>query len=290
MPDKVIYGGQAVIEGVMMRGPDKVAIALRLPDGRITTRLQHVVSWARKHTALGLAFIRGPVSLVEMAVLGIDALLYSAQEGLGEEQLSRTQTILTVAGALVFSVLAFIVGPTFVVHLLRRALDASSVVSNILEGVVRIFILVAYIAAISLSPEVKRVLEYHGAEHKVINAYEHGAALDPVSVSGYSRFHPRCGTSFLFIVAFISVLLFSTFGWPGIYQRVLLRLGLLPVVAALSYEVIRLAGRRRGTLARFVTLPGVWIQRLTTREPDISQIEVALEAFKSVAGGFEHAG
>ncbi|MEW6244192.1 MAG: DUF1385 domain-containing protein [Bacillota bacterium] len=290
MPDKVIYGGQAVIEGVMMRGPNKVAVAIRLPDGRITTRLQHAVSWVQKHAALGLAFIRGPVSLVEMVVLGIDALLYSAQEGLGEEQLSRTQTILTVAGALVFSVLAFIVGPTFVVDFLRRALDTSSVVLNILEGVVRIFILVAYIAAISLSPEVKRVLEYHGAEHKVINAYEHGATLDPVSVSGYPRFHPRCGTSFLFMVAFISVLLFSTFGWPGIFQRVLLRLGLLPVVAALSYEIIRLAGRRAGTFAKVVTLPGVWIQRLTTREPDISQIEVALEAFKNVAGGFEHAG
>ncbi len=279
-------GGQAVIEGVMMRGPRRTAVAVRRPDNSIVVRQQEAVPWGERWPILKLPFVRGTVAVAEALALGIDALMYSANQAVEDEgeQLTRGQMSLTMAVSVVLAVGLFVVLPTWLIHYLESAVKASFTL-NLLEGLVRLGILAAYIVGISLLPDIRRVLQYHGAEHKVIHAWEAGDDLTVERARRYSTLHPRCGTSFLLLLALISVFLFAFTGWPNLWERLAVRLGFFPVVAGLAYEAIRLAGRRsRGGcpvwLRPFIA-PGLWFQKLTTREPDDGQLEVAIAALEA---------
>lgn len=280
MPRPHTYGGQAVIEGVMMKGPDRIAIAVRKPDGEIAVTTEPFQPVAKRLGALGWPFLRGPVTLVETVTAGVKALLYSAKVAGEEDELTAGSVAATLGLALALAVGLFIVLPTVAVHFLRPVV-AVRLHLNLLEGAVRILIFAGYVAAISLYPEIRRVLAYHGAEHKVIAAHEAGGPLTVEAARRSSALHPRCGTSFLLYVMVVSVVLYSFFGWPGIVLRVLLRLALLPLVAGIAYEFVRLAERQRW--ARVLVWPGLVLQRLTTREPDDAQLEVAIAALEAVA-------
>lgn len=277
------YGGQAVIEGVMIRGPQGVAIAVRRADGNISVRRQPHRPLTRVHPLLGLPLIRGAIALYEALVLGIDALLFSANEAASseDEKLGRGEMVGTMLVSAALAIALFVVLPTWLVSLLEP-LGIGPLVHNLVEGLLRLVVLLLYILAISRMSDVRRVLEYHGAEHKVIHALEQGDELTVEAVRPYPILHPRCGTSFLLLVALISVLLFSFFGWPGFWQRILVRLALLPVVAGVAYEFLRASGRSRSPLWKPLIAPGLWLQRFTTREPDDDQIEVAIQALQAV--------
>ena len=277
------YGGQAVIEGVMIRGRDSIAVAVRRPDGEIAVHMSELPSWSRRWPGRKLPLMRGVAALVESMALGIDALLLSANESLpeGEEKLGRGETALAVAVSVVVAVAVFMVLPTLIMGLARSWVEAP-IWLNLLEGLIRIGFLVGYIQLISRLEDVRRVLEYHGAEHKVIHAYEETGELSVEEARSQSALHVRCGTSFLLFVVVVSILLFSFFGWPGIWARIATRLALLPVIAGVSYEIIKLSGRSSWGPLKLLVLPGLWLQRLTTREPSDDQIEVALAALRAV--------
>ena len=257
MPE-ALYGGQAVLEGVMMKGPQCTAIAVRRPDTSIVVKEETCVSWTRRSPLLGLPVVRGVVSLVETLFLGINALIYSANQTAADEseQLGWKPYVVV---AVVAAVGIFIIAPTALGGLGHR-FTANPLLLNLLEGALRIFFLLAYIYAISFMKDIQRVLQYHGAEHKVINAFESGAELSPASVRPFPTLHPRCGTSFLLFVAVVSILLFTFFGWPDLWTRIITRL-LAPLVAGLAYEVIRLAGAAN-PLVWLISLPGLGLQPL----------------------------
>jgi uncharacterized protein YqhQ len=279
-PAKV--GGQAVIEGVMMRHLDRLAIAVRKPDKQIFVHQEVLDTAGKRYPVLKLPVLRGMVAFVDALVLGTRALTISANQAAEEEEeeLTGWQLTFTLIIALTLGVSLFFFLPTLLVSFLQTSVQAHPIVLNLMEGAVRISIFVTYILAISRMKDIQRVFQYHGAEHKAIFCHEAGDELTIANARKYSALHPRCGTSFLLLVMAISILLFSFFGWPNPLQRLLLRLALLPVVAGLAYEIIQLAGRFR--LFCYLTAPGLWLQRLTTREPDDRQLEVALRALKSV--------
>jgi len=280
-PD-ISYGGQAVLEGVMMRGPQGYAVAVRREDGRISTRYTERPSVSKRFPLLGLVFIRGTAVLVDSLVVGIDSLLYSANEAVGEdEQLSAGESALAMVIALVAAVGLFMLLPTVAAGPLA-GLGASPVVINLAEGFLRLGILVTYVWAIGHMPDIRRVYQYHGAEHKVINAYSDTGRVSASAAAAYETAHPRCGTSFLLFVVVVSVAVFSLLGWPNIWLRIASRLAFLPVVAGLAYETIRLGDRSKSPLVRWLVAPGLWLQRLTTREPDEDQLEVAAAALKAL--------
>lgn len=287
MSDSFSYGGQAVIEGVMMRGRNSLAIAVRNPAGEIVVREDPLTGIARRFPFLKWPILRGSVALVEALVIGMRALTFSASEFAGEEEepLGFKEMAISMALAVVLTVGLFIMLPAYVVKLVQPLL-ASNVLLNLVEGTIKITFFMAYIGAISALEDIRRVFEYHGAEHKAINCYEAGDELTVENVRRHTRFHQRCGTSFIVIVFITSVLVFSFFGRPPFVQRVLMHLALLPVVAGLSYEFIRLAGRRNDRwYVRLLSAPGIKTQYLTTREPDDDQIEVAI---RSLAAVLEH--
>jgi len=278
------YGGQALIEGVMMRGPREIAMAVRLPDGQLDTTHKRIPSIYNGRLRK-VPFFRGVLVLLETLIIGTQALVYSAEKAAtGEEgqELPKGALILAVTASLAFSVLLFFVVPL----LISRSLDAfitSDFVSNVLEGLMRILLFVAYVALIGLMPDVKRVFAYHGAEHRVINAYEARIPLTPQAVQDYSTSHARCGTSFIFVVLMMSILVHALLGRPPVHIAVLSRVVLLPLIAAASYEVIKWAADRQGNLlVRSFTLPGLLLQKLVTRRPDDGQVEAAIEALKLV--------
>lgn len=276
------FGGQAVIEGVMMRGPQKVGIAVRNQDGNIIVSSRERVHYSKRHPLLSLPIIRGAASLVDSLVVGVDALMYSANASLNEEEhIGKGEMTATVAFSVVMAIGLFIVLPTIVVAFFRNRLGLGGVGLNLFEGLLRLAVLVIYLWTISRFEDIQRVLAYHGAEHKVINAFDRGLDLTVESARLMGPVHPRCGTSFLLVVVMTSVVLFSFFGWPGVIQRILLRLAMLPVVAGVSYEFIRLSGRSRFPIVRVLAWPGMLLQRFTTREPDDSMIEVALKALEA---------
>ncbi|MDD4569951.1 MAG: DUF1385 domain-containing protein [Tepidanaerobacteraceae bacterium] len=275
-------GGQAVIEGVMMRGPKTTAIAVRKNDDIIMkTELNHSLS--DKYKFLKLPILRGILALVEMLVLGIQTLSYSA--GIagddGEEQLTGRDIALALISAVGFAILLFIVLPTVVVRFISGSIE-SSLLLNFVEGILRITIFLIYITVISSMKDIRRVFEYHGAEHKAVHCYEHDEKLTPENAKKYTTIHPRCGTSFMMVVMVVSILLFSFLGWPGIILRIVSRIVMLPLVSGISYEFIRLAGRSKSPFIRALNTPGMWLQKLTTREPDKHQLEVAIAALKGV--------
>jgi len=283
MGERFQYGGQAVIEGVMMRGPSSVAVAVRKPEGEIVVEVQPQLPLWKRNRILGLPFIRGTVVLIEALILGIRGLNRSAVlAGEEEESLTAAEVFWTGIMAAVLAVALFIALPTGAVYVARAYLPGVWL-QNLVEGIVRISVFLAYVVLISRMEEIRRVFMYHGAEHKVINALEAGHELRVESAREHSTVHPRCGTSFLLIVMVMSVLVFSLLGEGNLWWRVLSRLAVFPAVAGISYEFIKLTSRFAGQRwAGWLMAPGLWLQRLTTGEPDDSQLEVALQALQAV--------
>lgn len=283
MNKKPNVGGQAVIEGVMMRGKTHVAVAVRQPDGEISVDVRPVNSVSDRYPILKKPFLRGVVSLVESLVMGMKALAYSAQvSGDEDEKLDSKEMALTIAVSAGLAILLFIVIPTWSMRFLT-GITQDHMALNLAEGVLRMAIFLAYIAAISSMNDIQRVFQYHGAEHKTIYTYEAGLPLKVENVRPFSTLHPRCGTNFLMIVMLISMFIFTFLGWPSLLERIASRIILMPVIAGVSYELIRYAGAHTDNpLVRIAITPGLLLQKLTTRQPDDSQIEVAIASLKAV--------
>lgn len=278
---KTYVGGQAVIEGVMMRGPEYIATAVRTPSGEITIKKDPVHSLGDKYPILKKPFIRGTIALGESLVYGMKSLSYSAQAaGEEDEQLTNKQMAITMAISVVLAIVFFLIIPTYGAKFIPGVAE-NPVRLNIVEGILRLTIFLCYIWGISLTSDIRRVFEYHGAEHKTIWTYEAGEELTVENVKKHSRLHPRCGTNFLLIVMVVSIFVFAFLGWPNLIERIVSRIILMPVVAGISYELIRLAGRTENRFIQIVVKPGLWLQYLTTREPHSDQIEVAIKALEA---------
>jgi uncharacterized protein YqhQ len=276
------YGGQAVIEGVMMRGQRSMAVAVRSPSGQVQVSTKPI---SNSQTGIRrIPFVRGVVVLVESLVLGIGALLESANISLGEEDQKISGPLLwgTLAVSFAFTAAIFFVMPLLITdRLIDPYLNDSTLLSNLLEGILRVAIFVLYLAAVNLIPDIRTVFAYHGAEHKTINAYEHHVPLEPEPVARFSTAHVRCGTSFLFAVMIIAIIVFSLVGSPDIWLRIVSRIVLIPVIAAIGYEFTRFSARyAENRFIRVLFLPGLALQKMTTRQPNNSQIEVAISALK----------
>src|SRR5213082_3017178 len=280
-------GGQAVLEGVMMRGPRNWAVAVRKPDGEIAQVARSIDPLMARHWALRLPVVRGVVALGESLAIGFRALAISANYAAQEEgedgevttELTRGQLIFAFAIAIGFAVLLFKVGPA----LLTDWIGIKAGWFVIVEGLIRVTVFVLYLALISLLPDLRRVFQYHAAEHKAINAYEAGEPLEPEIVQRYSLIHPRCGTAFLLWVMVLAVFVFAFFGRPHWYWLIATRILLLPLIAGLAYELIRFAGKHQDNAVLMTLLaPGLWLQRLTTREPTLDQLEVSIRALREV--------
>jgi uncharacterized protein YqhQ len=277
-------GGQAVLEGVMMRGVSSWAVALRNPEGAIDIKSFPLVSWTRRRKAYRWPLIRGVVALVESLAIGMRALSMSATAQLPEEdqQMSRGAWVVTGIVALCFAVGLFFVVPVGLTSLIKHQLG-SSVAFWAVEGVIRTAIFIGYLALLSRVGDLRRVFEYHGAEHKAISCYEASDTLVPERATLYSRFHPRCGTSFLLVVMIVAIFVFAPIGLPAWWVLVLTRVLGVPVIAGLSFELIKWAGRnRRRRWVQTLMYPGMQLQRLTTREPDLDQLAVAIAALEAV--------
>jgi uncharacterized protein YqhQ len=277
-------GGQAVLEGVMMRGVSTWAVAVRAPSGDIEVQSFPLVSWTKRHRALRRPVIRGGVALVESLRIGFQALNISANAQLpdDEEPISGAMWVGTVVAALCLAIALFFVVPVGVTSLFRDQLG-SAFAFWLVEGILRTAIFLCYLALLSRLRDLRRVFEYHGAEHKVISAYEAGEALTPESAARYTRLHPRCGTSFLLVVMIVAIFVFAPLGLPAWYWLVLSRILGVPLIAGLSFEVIKWAGRnRRKRWVRGLMWPGLQLQKLTTREPDHAQLAVAVAAMEAV--------
>lgn len=299
-------GGQAVIEGVMMKGPESIAIALRKGDGEILVHKERLKGIDRRYPLLKLPILRGMFTLIDTMVLGVRALTFSAQEAEIDQENSQPSRFdkffekilgdkseqaaiyFSVFLSLVLTVLLFIILPTYLIRFVSLTVK-STVVMNLMEGVLRIGIFLIYILLVSRMKDIQRVFEYHGAEHKSIHCYEGEHGLTPENAALYSRLHPRCGTSFLLIVLVVSIIMFSFIGWPNMPVRIISRILLMPLVGGISYEIIKWAGRSQSVLSRIVRAPGLFLQKLTTKEPDSGQLEVAIAALKAVASEEEGA-
>jgi len=274
------FGGQAVIEGVMIRSRRHMVICMRKQNGEILTKTEEINSLSERNRILRLPFIRGILALFETLFLGVKGLIFSANAVLEEEDEQFTYKEIAITVLLTLALTSFFIVVPF---LLTTLLKLTGVVFNIVEAMVRLTIFLIYLKLISLWSELKRVFQFHGAEHKVINAYEAGVDLDVPNAREFSRLHPRCGTSFLFIVLLVSILLFSVMPDLGFFARLAYRVILIPVLGALSYEILKFSDRHRNSrIMRILVAPGLAFQRLTTREPDDDMISVALEAVKTV--------
>lgn len=282
MARKFHYGGQALIEGVMMRGEKHMAVAVRLPDGAIKLAC-HPVPRIYSGKLREIVFVRGVIVLLETLLLGLRALLFSADAQRGEaEEMGKGAMWGTLALALGFAVALFFVTPLLLSRLLYGYF-ASALLVNLIEGAIRLAILVGYLWSIGLSREIRRVFAYHGAEHKAVNALEHGAPLEVQDVRPYRTAHVRCGTSFLLAVVIVAILLFALLGKPSLWFSIVSRIVFLPLIAGLAYEFIRLSADHADRwFMQPLMVPGLALQSLTTREPDDGQIEVAISALQEV--------
>ncbi|HXF57138.1 MAG TPA: DUF1385 domain-containing protein [Actinomycetota bacterium] len=278
-----VYGGQAVLEGVMMRGRHHWAVAVRRPDASIYLESHEIRSIARRVPWLARPGLRGVIALGQALAIGMRALTVSANQSVEEDRkLSRGEMALSLSLALLLFTGVFIVGPFLGFRAFRGAVDWGPL-GNVLEGLARVGLFLAYLALIGRMREIRRVFEYHGAEHKTIAAYEHGEPLRPEVVDRYPTLHVRCGTNFLLIVMVLTILVYSSFGNRGLAWGVGLRILAIPLIAGLSYELLRLGARYRvSPLVRALMAPGLWLQKITTRPPDRDQIEVAIAAFQEV--------
>lgn len=296
-------GGSAIMEGVMMRGPKEIASAVRKPNGEIVIDKRPISSLVTKYHVNKIPIIRGVFSFFDSLICSMRALMWSAEffdieeneqekeskfdrwlaEKLGDK-LKDYVIYFSVAVSLVFSIGLFFILPNLVTGLVKKVID-QKVVLTLIEGFIRIAIFLCYIVLVSRMEEIKRVFQYHGAEHKTIFCYEAGLPLTVENARKMGRLHPRCGTSFLVFVMIISIIVFSFVSWDNMFMRIFLRLLLLPVVAGLSYEIIRWAGRSQNKVVCLISKPGMWLQRITTREPDDSQLEVAIASMSAVLTG-----
>jgi uncharacterized protein YqhQ len=284
----VSYGGQAVLEGVMMRSASNWAVAVRTPEGDITEVVQEITSPMSKRKLWRLPIVRGVIALGESLAIGFRALAISAnvatqetdEDGEIKTVISRGQIIFSFAIAIVFALMLFKVGPALLTSWLPIDNDGLFVIT---EGVIRVAVFIGYILVISLLPDLRRVFQYHGAEHKTIHALEKGQELTVENVQKHSLIHPRCGTAFLLYVMVIAIFVFAFVGQPVWYWLILSRILLLPLIAGLAYEVIRFAGKHSDNRFLMAMLaPGMWLQRLTTRQPDDDQVEVSIRALERV--------
>ena len=279
------YGGQAVFEGVMIRGREGVAISMRQPNGELSIERQPLAS-IYKGRLREMPLIRGIIALIETLVLGTQSLLHSVQVATAEEVGEKIPTAVlwgTVAVSLALGVALFFMVPLFATRYLIDPYIESNLLRNVFEGLIRIGIFIAYLKLIGLIPDIKRVFAYHGAEHKVVNAYEAGVPLDVESVKNYSTAHARCGTAFLFIVLIVAIFVFALVGQPTLWIRILSRIALIPVIAVISYEIMKFgAAHINNKIVRVLLAPGLMLQSMTTREPDDGQIEAAISALNEV--------
>lgn len=285
---KITYGGQAVLEGVMMRSPSSWAVAVRTPEGDITEVVREIESPMQRRKVWRLPVVRGVIALGESLAIGFRALAISAnvvsqerdEHGEIKTQIGRGQIIFSFAIAIGFALMLFKVGPALLTSWLPIESTGLFVV---VEGLIRVAVFIGYILLISLLPDLRRVFQYHGAEHKTINALEADAELTPASVQKFSLIHPRCGTAFLLWVMVIAIFVFAFVGRPVWYWLIASRILLLPVIAGIAYELIRYAGMHRSNRVLMALLaPGLWLQRLTTREPTDDQVEVSIRALRRV--------
>ena len=295
-------GGQAVMEGVMMKNQDRYAVAVRKPDHQIDVKVENYKSTIKSEKIRHLPIVRGVVNFVESLVLGMSTLMYSAsffedeeednkkknlseeeRKKLEEKEKKQEKALMggTVAFSIVFALALFFALPYFLSGFFHKVIASETLIA-LIEGLIRLAIFLGYIAIISLTPDIKRVFMYHGAEHKCINCIEHGMELNIENVRKSSRLHKRCGTSFLLIVMLISIVFFMFIRVDSRIQQLVLRLLLIPVIAGVSYEFIRLAGRYDNWFVNALSQPGLWMQRLTTREPEDDMIEVGIAAVEAV--------
>ncbi|MDD6232351.1 DUF1385 domain-containing protein [Frisingicoccus sp.] len=286
-------GGQAVMEGVMMRHKDHYAVAVRKENHEIEVMTEQRQTLGERYHVSGIPIIRGVFAFVDSLVVGMKTLMWSAsffedEEETSQEKEKQSDTVfmtMTVIFSLAFSIGLFMILPFFVSNLFKSVTD-SSLVLGIIEGLVRVLIFIIYILAISRMKDIQRLFMYHGAEHKTINCIEHGDELTPENAAKYSRFHKRCGTSFLFIVMFISIvfflLFFQIFPINNMFIKVICRILLVPVIAGISYEIIQWAGRHDSGLVCLVSKPGFWMQKFTTKEPDREMLEVAIASIEAI--------
>jgi uncharacterized protein YqhQ len=277
------YGGQAVVEGVMMRGRDVWAVAIRRPAGDIHVESHEIDSVAKRHPILRKPFLRGVIALGQALAIGFRALSISARESAPEEEqlTSRQMAISFVIAAVIFIGL-FIVLPAATFGWVGRRIG-SSIMTNVLEGLFRVGLFLGYLLLIGRAKDIRRVFAYHGAEHKTIAAYEHEEPLTPDRIDPYSTLHVRCGTNFLLIVMVTTIFVFALFGAPGLWWRIGSRLLAIPIIAGLAFELLRLGARYpNSAFMRIVMTPGLWLQKITTKPPDDGQIEVAIASFNEV--------
>jgi uncharacterized protein YqhQ len=283
-PRSHLYGGQAVVEGVMMRGAGFWAIAVRRPDATVHVESHEIESIVLRYPILGKPFLRGMIVLGQSLAIGVRALMISANQSLEEEdRLTPRQVALSIALALVLFIGIFIIGPATLFAWFENRTGRAGILTLVGEGVFRVAIFVAYIWLIGRTKDIHRVFEYHGAEHKTIAAFEHGAPLEPDVIDRYPKEHVRCGTNFLIIVMIITIFVFTLFGTPDLLWRILSRVIAIPVIAAVSYEALRLGARFPGSLPmRALMAPGIWLQKITTQQPDRPQIEIAVTSFREL--------
>jgi len=274
-------GGQAVIEGVMMKSKSKIAIAVRKPNGKISIKTKKHISWIKKNKLLAIPVVRGFVELLDMVVVGMKALTYSANQASEEdEQLSSKEIALTFIFAILLTIGLFIALPLF---LAKYATSGTGFWFNLIDGILRLIIFLIYVWVISLLSDMKKVFQYHGAEHCTVHCYESGKKLTPLNAIKFTTLHPRCGTSFLFIVIMISVILFSLISDPRWIVKFIVRIVLIPVIAGVGYELLKISSKYKNNfIIKLVLQPGLWVQKLTTRRPNKKQIEVAIAALKKV--------
>ncbi|WP_297133396.1 DUF1385 domain-containing protein [Terrisporobacter sp.] len=295
---KQSVGGQAIIEGIMMQSSNYRAIAVRKSNGEIELKKEKIKSWVKDKKIDKIPFLRGSFILIETMIQGMKSLNYSSEFFLEEDEddedmIDRlmkkifkdraNDAIMLVSFilAMFLSIVLFILIPTTLCGLFSSVIK-NNIVLNLIEGLIRITILILYMLLISRNQDIKRTFMYHGAEHKTIYCYENDLELTVENVRQFTTLHPRCGTNFLFIVMATSIILFSFFGWPNILLRVVMRILCIPIVAGISYEIIKFLGKYDNILSKIVAYPGMMLQRITTKEPDDAQIEVAIKALKAV--------
>lgn len=280
------YGGQALIEGVMMRGKRYQAMSARLEDGRIVSEVEEFTMLTDRHKFFGLPFIRGTFNMIDSLISGMKALTWSTNVSLAEdedeEELTPMEIAMTMIVSIGLGILLFFVLPVVIAHYFQPLIPGNFL-QNIFEGVVRVVVFLLYLFLISRMKEIRRVFQYHGAEHKSIHCYEAGEALTPENAMKHTRLHPRCGTSFLFIVMVISIFVFALVGVENFAWCMASRIVLLPVIAGVSYEVLRYCGKHMDKAwVRAIAWPGMQLQRLTTGEPDLEMLEVAIYSLQKV--------
>lgn len=295
---KTDVGGQAVIEGVMMRGSHGIAIAVRKENGEIAIKNDSTIPFLKKYPKLNVPFVRGIFVLIDSLKIGLNSLNYSAS--LFEDDVEETKfdkwfknkfgdkandivMAVTILISVIISIAVFVGIPTGVANIFKAFIQ-STVALNLIEALLRIAILISYMYIISKMKEIYRVFQYHGAEHKTIFCYESEEELTVENVKKFPRFHPRCGTNFLFLIMFVSIFVFAFSGWGSFAERLIFRIVLIPVVSGITYEILKWLGKSNNKLAEIIAFPGLKLQRLTTREPDDSQIEVAIASIKASEG------